>query len=165
MRNRHSIRLKGYDYSQSGAYFITICLQERADILGQIIDDNVHVSAAGEMVQKVWDEIHEYYPGVFTDQFIVMPDHVHGIIVLEPDDADNYPKYSIGGIIKSFKALTTKRYGNGIANFGWPSYNKRLWQRNYYEHIIRDEYEYLQIRNYIIANPENWETDEEYNQP
>ena len=81
-QSRHSIRLKDYDYSQSGAYFVTICTQNGECLLGEIMDGEMHLSSAGQMVRSVWNELPQYYPGVDVDAFVVMPNHIHGIVVL-----------------------------------------------------------------------------------
>ena len=203
IHNRRSIRLKGYDYSQAGAYFVTICVQHRKCLFGDVVDGKMILNDAGQMVQTVWDEIPHKYPGVQTNGFVVMPNHIHGIIGLvgaapcgRPDDghpqggtighprggamghprggamghpqggAMGHPRggaptvsLSLSDVVQRFKTLTTKRYAEGVCNRGWPLFPGKLWQRNYYEHIIRDENDSNRIREYIADNPSKWEWD------
>ena len=145
------------------------------------------LNGARRMVQTVWNEMHENYPGVETDEFVLMPHHIHGIVVLvgagpcacpdigpcacpdtgQPRD-DGQPQgvaptvtLSLPDIVHRFKTMTTKRYTDGVKQSGWPPYPGKLWQRNYYEHIIRNENELNRIREYIQSNPLKWEFDRE----
>jgi len=127
------------------------------------------------MVEVIWDEIAARYAGVDTDAFQIMPNHIHGIIVITPTraganpcvcPADSGPNrgvrpYGLGDVLQRFKSLTTKRYMDGVRYHGWPPFSGRLWQRNYYEHIVRDERSLNRIREYIAANPLQWEYDRE----
>jgi REP element-mobilizing transposase RayT len=156
--HRRSIRLKGYDYSQAGAYFVTICIERRMCLLGAIRDGDVCHNPAGEMVTAVWSELAAHYPGVDTDEFIIMPNHVHGIILLvEPDEG---PGLTLGDVVHRFKTLTTSQYAQGVKELGWEPFPGRLWQRNYYERIVRNERELQATRAYIIGNPFHWVQDE-----
>jgi REP element-mobilizing transposase RayT len=294
--HRRSIRLRGYDYTLAGAYFVTLVTQDRAALFGDVVDGIMRLNDAGRMVQAVWDEIPLFYPGVDVDAFVVMPNHIHGIIVLSDDDVrphdagmvgadprvrplgdgsyrpqsgqpqsgqpqgvaptatgvtvgadprvrplsaveqqsglpqsgqpqegqpqgvapttgvtvgadprvrplsaveqqsglpqsgqpqegqpqgvaptatdvtvgadtgvrpDAPTPLSLGDMIARFKTLTTKRYTDGVKQLGWPPYRGRVWQRNYYEHIIRDDPSLQRIRAYIEANPEGWAADRE----
>ena len=154
---RHSIRLKGYVYAQDGAYFITIVTRNRACLFGDIEDSVPQINNADSMIQSVWVDMATHYPGVETDTFVVMPNHIHGIIFLVgagpracPNDAGQpqgvAPTMSLPDLIHRFKTLTTKRYVDGVKQAGWMPFRGRLWQRNYYEHIIRDEESLLRIR-------------------
>ena len=127
---------------------------------------------AGQMVQAVWDEIPGNYDGVETDVFVIMPNHVHGIVVIVGAGPCACPNHgqprgvaptvlSLPDVVHRFKTLSTKRYVDGVKQHNWKSFDKKLWQRNYYEHIIRDETELNKIREYIINNPLNWQTDDE----
>jgi REP-associated tyrosine transposase len=151
-RRRRSPRLRGYDYTQSGAYFVTICTQGRIPCFGQIIDQAMRLSQAGQMVQATWDELPRHYPGIDLDAFVVMPDHVHGIIVLS-DQAD---RLSLPDAMQRFKSLTTARYRHGVSDGGWVPFPGRLWQRSYYDHIIRGEADLHRIRAYVEENPARW---------
>jgi REP element-mobilizing transposase RayT len=131
--HRRSIRLKGYDYSQPGAYFITICTQDRACLFGEVVDGEMRLNDAGQMVQ---DEIGQ--PQGVAPTKLSLPDVVH-----------------------RFKTMTTKRYIDGVKKFGWTPFRRRLWQRNYYEHIIRNDHALQRIREYIWTNPLRWHLDRE----
>jgi putative transposase len=154
---RRSIRLKGFDYSRPGCYFVTICTQHRACLLGDVVDGGVRLTAAGGMVQGVWDELSVRYSGVETDSFVVMPNHVHGIVVLTGDPSG----MSLAEVVHRFKTLTTRQYAAGVRNLGWPAFHGRLWLRNYYEHLIRDRTSLDRIREYIATNPARWAEDPE----
>jgi REP element-mobilizing transposase RayT len=169
---RHSIRLKGYDYAQEGAYFITIVTQTRACSFGEIMDRVPQLNDAGRMIRSVWVDMAAHYPGVEIDAFVVMPNHIHGIVFLVgagpracPNDAGQpqgvAPTMPVPDIIHRFKTLTTKRYADGVKQAAWTPFAGRLWQRNYYEHVIRDEESLNRIREYILHNPAQWDSDPE----
>ena len=167
---RRSIRLKGYDYAQAGAYFVTICVQDRECLFGQVVEGEMRLNDAGLVVQAVWDELPDHYPGVNADTFVVMPNHVHGIVILVgagPRACPNSgqpqgvaPTLSLPDVVHRFKTLTTKRYVS-VKICGWSPFHGKLWQRNYYEHIIRDESSLHCIREYIATNPARWVEDPE----
>jgi REP element-mobilizing transposase RayT len=175
IHHRRSVRLLGYDYSQTGAYFITICTQNRECLFGKIEDGELRLNDVGEMIQAFWDEIPSYYPGIDIDEFIVMPNHIHGIIVIVGADPCGRPGLanpqngqargpaptglSLPDIAHRFKTMTTKRYADGVKQNGWSAFHGKLWQRNYWEHIIRNESELNSIRLYIQINPAQWELD------
>jgi REP element-mobilizing transposase RayT len=183
-QNRRSIRLAEYDYTQPGAYFITICAHERACVFGDIVGDEMRLNDAGWMVQQCWDEIPEHYPGIDIDAFTVMPNHIHGIVILVgatprgcpvptpqirnrwegqaqgPAPTANTRNLSLPDVVHRLKSLTTRRYADGVKHHNWPPFNKKLWQRNYYEHIIRDEEDLRDIRDYIQNNPLRWADDD-----
>ncbi len=179
IHHRRSIRLKQYDYSSEGAYFVTICAQHRQCLFGDVMDGEMRLNDAGKIILSVWDELPLYYPGANVDAFVVMPNHIHGIIVLTvgagpracPENRTARPEKGqpqgvaptmpLPDLVQRFKSLTTSRYRHGVMQFRWPSFPGKLWQRNYYEHIIRNEDELNRIRQYICDNPSNWETDEE----
>jgi len=192
INRRGSLRLKGYDYAQAGAYFVTICTHDRACLLGEAVGEGVRLSDAGRMIQAVWDELSNQYPGVETDVFAIMPNHIHGIVVLvasnpcvgvgpcaypdhgqtperiaEPADVEGQPQgvaptgLSLSDMVHRFKTLTTKRYTDGVKEREWPAFRGRLWQRNYYDHVIRNERELDKIREYIATNPLRWALDRE----
>ena len=179
--HRRSIRLKGYDYSRAGAYFVTVCVQNRECLFGEIAGRIMRPNGAGQMVGSVWDELPQYYPGVGTDEFVVMPNHIHGIIVLTGAGADpcacprsvhrqgtgesqerGQPQgvaptaMSLPDVLNRFKSFTTTRYRQGIKHQNWSRFSGRLWQRNYHDHIIRNEAELNRIRQYIAENPARW---------
>ena len=175
--NRHSIRLKGYDYSSAGMYFVTICIQGRECVLGDVKDGKIILSDYGRIVKKCWNDLPHHYPHIQLDVFIVMPNHVHGIIwimgnvgaglqpaLIRPDGTGLKPaptktsqkitRHGLPEIIRAFKTFSARKI-NQIRNRS----GTKFWQRNYYEHIIRDEKELNAIREYIVGNPLNWEND------
>jgi REP element-mobilizing transposase RayT len=129
---------------------------------------------AGRMVFGEWASLQERFPNIEMGVFQVMPNHLHGIIIIhnpEPVGAGLVPAHAIrattrvaptiGGIVGAFKSITTHKYIQGVDEFAWPVFYKRLWQRNYYEHIIRDQADHERIAGYIRDNPVNWDQDEE----
>ncbi|MEA2085300.1 MAG: transposase [Thermodesulfobacteriota bacterium] len=209
-KNRQSIRLRKYDYSQAGAYFVTICTQNKKCFFGGITNEKMILNDAGRMINMIWDELPINYPGVNVDEFQIMPNHVHGIIILvgagpcacpemtdridmdqsqitgqpreinngqpreinngQPQEINNgQPQgvaptaagLSLSDVVHRFKSLTTARYRHGVKQNQWPPFPGKLWQRNYYEHIVRDENELNDIRRYIMANPRKWDLDRE----
>jgi REP element-mobilizing transposase RayT len=164
--SRRSTRLRDYDYAQAGAYFVTICTQDRLPLLGSVTDGRMHLSPAGEMVARVWSTLGQYYAGVSLDSFTVMPNHLHGIIVLseppqrgeEPGESAT-PAPSLSFVVGRFKSFTTHEYGKGAREQGWPRYRDRFWQARFYDHVIRNERGLDAIREYIANNPLKWELD------
>jgi putative transposase len=171
IHHRRSVRLQGYDYSRGGAYFITICTQDRTRLLGEIIDGQMSLSAAGQMIEEVWAGLPMRFPTIVLDAFVVMPDHLHGVLILsdetgEPNagaEVGNVNEHApgtlpgtIGRILQTFKSTSTHFYIQGVRQQGWPPFAGRLWQRNYYERIIRNEQALERIRTYINANPSRW---------
>jgi putative transposase len=160
---RHSIRLKEYDYSQPGQYFITICVQHRSCLFGHVEEASCLLTPAGEMVDAKWRAIAERFPMVELGPHVVMPNHMHGLIHIDAPGSgtpvsDKQSK-SIGSIIQWFKTGTTYDYISGVKTEGWPSFAGRLWQRNYWEHVVRHERDYDRIADYIEANPFLWNED------
>lgn len=179
---RRSIRLKGWDYSTEGVYFITICAHNREYLFGEIIDGTMNLNAPGVMAIKTWEQLSERFSFLELDAKVVMPNHFHAIVIInrrgescirpsEPlgDHKDRpYGKRlqgtsegSIGRIVQAFKSITTHQYIRGVRDYGWSPFSGKLWQRNYYEHIVRDEKEWQLISDYIAANPINWALDRE----
>jgi putative transposase len=192
--HRRSIRLKGFDYSQNGYYFVTICVQNREWLLGNSGNGEMTLSEAGMMVKKRWFKLPVKYSNIRLDEFIIMPNHIHGIIIIDvgpnpclagrqacirpnkninikniqgdnvvsPLPSSNIPNsYSgLGQYISWFKRMSTNAYIHGVKEHDWPMFNKHLWQRNYYEHIIWNEKQYCAIKQYIQDNVKNWEMDE-----
>jgi putative transposase len=167
IHHRRSIRLKGYDYSLAGAYFVTVCSWGKGCIFGEIADGEIHLNEYGEIVMKCWNGIQDHLPHVETDEFIIMPNRVHGIVFMVgarhavplQTIGEQFAKPVSGSlptIIRSFKSAVT-RSSNIFRNTpGTP-----VWQRNYYEHIIRNDKELQTIREYIRYNPLKWDEDEE----
>ena len=155
--NRRSIRLTGYDYTRSGAYYVTITTQDRIRVFGDVVNGIMRLNDAGQMISDIWFGIPKHNEGVSVDEFIVMPDHIHGIIVLTAMNQSSAPNgLSLSEIVGRFKSLTTRLYSQKVQDNIWPPFNRRLWQRNYYEYIIRDDHELSTIRQYINQNPYLW---------
>jgi putative transposase len=157
--HRRSIRLKGFDYSRSAIYFVTICVQNRECLFGTIPQNgnSVSLNDAGKMVSAEWLALPSRFSSVILDEFVVMPNHFHGIIYIPPDSpVDNL---TLGRIIGAFKSIVNNNYITGVKDRGWTPFAKRLWQRNYYEHIVRDDSALQKIQQYIRDNPLTWQID------
>jgi putative transposase len=161
-RSRRSIRLKEFDYSQPGLYFVTIVTHQRKCVFGEVADGSVQLSEAGRVVNEMWHGLPERFPDASADLFVVMPNHVHVIVnvgaqFIAPGGAGEGAMNrapTLGQIIRSVKAAATHRLRQtrGL---------EFVWQRNYYEHVIRDEEALNRIRQYILDNPTRWELDPE----
>ncbi|MCF7847242.1 MAG: hypothetical protein K9M45_00205 [Kiritimatiellales bacterium] len=199
--NRKSIRLPGYDYSGSGGYYVTMCTQGRRHFFGCVVRENdsvganpcvrpdypniyVQLSAAGEMVKKWWNKIPDKFPGMHCDEMIVMPNHVHFIVIntmgkaqgehagntglakksptpgghMGPPVQVGREGHSLSTVVQWFKTMPTNEYIHGVKQHGWLRFDNRLWQRNYWERIVREN-EWDRIREYIRDNPVNWAQD------
>ncbi len=172
--HRRSLRLSGYDYSQNGAYFVTVCTQNRECLFGKIENGEMRLNDTGRMVCQCWQDIPLHFPNVLNDGFVVMPNHFHGILFIvgaivgaknvSPLQAKNVSPLqgqrtdgtskTIGSIVRGFKIGVTKWMRNDYPG-------KNVWQRNYFEHIIRDDDDLNRIRKYIVENPAKWEIDRE----
>ena len=185
IHHRRSIRLQCYDYSQAGALFVTICTNNRENLFGTIVTGAMQLNDAGKMAERCWVDIPAHFPSVELDEFVIMPNHIHGIIVLTDSittvgakdlwaknvrakdiwakdiwakdisplrDRPTGTSGTIGSIVRGFKIGVTKwfRQQNTI---------HEVWQRNYWEHIIRNETERDRFREYIRNNPARWEQD------
>ncbi len=171
--NRHSFRKKGYDYSQSGLYFITICTENKIHLFGKITNGEMQLNNEGKIVAKEWIKTAKIRNEVELDKWTIMPNHFHSIIKITqrrgtacrahlPTQQFTHPTqqyanpipYSLPTIIRSFKSAVTKGI-NELNNHP----GTKLWQRNYWEHIIRNDDELYRIRQYIMRNPINWQKD------
>jgi putative transposase len=179
-----SARLASWDYSHNGAYFITICTANREHYFGKIINGQQQLSPQGKIANEYWSQIPDHFQFVLLDAFVVMPNHIHGIIVInKPGNETNsfgvetghalslqsstknpeqyHPRFrnpgknSISSIVGSFKSAVTRYCNENNLSFGW--------QARFHDHIIRDNDEFNRIRNYIISNPMNWENDKFFN--
>ncbi|MHC1784203.1 MAG: transposase [Anaerolineaceae bacterium] len=175
---RRSIRLPGFDYSQSGIYFITIRTHNRRRLFGTIRGGKMRLSKFGEIILEEIERTPSIRQEIIVDVFQILPDHIHIVIIISPVGAHGCapedgcapaggrpsaptmpirkPK-SDGSFIAGFKSITTSRINKNRANLGVP-----VWQRNYYEHIIRDDEDWERIREYILSNPSNWGKDSEF---
>jgi putative transposase len=169
IHKRRSIRLPGHDYTARGVYFITICTHRHEYLFGDIVDGVMQLNDAGHRAQNCWNEIPDHFPHVTVDAFVVMPNHIHGILFivdspsvgaknfspLQPDQRPRGTSKTIGSVVRGFKIGVTK----------WARKNtsiQSVWQRNYWEHIIRSEPELNGLREYIRNNPLRWELDRLY---
>src|SRR3990172_7225774 len=185
IHHRHSIRLKGYDYSRAGAYFVTVCTKDRECMFGEVVGGSMQLNNVGQMLDKWWIELTNKYPLLEIDEYIVMPNHLHGIIAIidncrgevsspllkiEQEGWETQPlqktsvqkggetpplqKLTLGQNIAYHKYQTTKQINQSHNTPGFP-----VWQRDYFEHIIRNEEELNRIREYIINNLLQWQFD------
>jgi REP element-mobilizing transposase RayT len=168
---RKTIRLQNYDYSQPGAYFVTIVTHARKCLFGEVRDGDMVLSDAGSMVCQVCSEMGDCIDGLSLGIYQVMPNHFHAIFMLGMDDDWQEDKLSnpwspdskltLSAAVNRFKSLTTYRYIQGVNTQGWPKFDSHLWQRSFYDHVIRDENDFEAISDYIYANPASWAEDEE----
>lgn len=154
---RQNLRYPGFDYSSAGCYFVTICAGSRDRWFGDVIDGAVHLNNAGKTVATCWNDLASRFPSIHLDDMILMPDHLHGIVMLgyDPSQIDTAPR--LGAVVQTFKSISTVQYSAGVRGGGWPPFDRRLWQRNYFEHIIRDDRSLERHREYIAGNPGRWE--------
>jgi len=180
---RKPLRLKKYDYSKPGYYFVTICAQDRQCLFGNVDRNQMILNRAGKIINQWWLTMSERFENIGLDEYKIMPNHLHGIIVIKNvvgDDQCVGPNPKMGGhigpplqtmqkqtrqqqllfrIIQLFKTKTTNGYINGVKNNQFPPFNKRLWQRSYCDHIIRNEKSLDKIRQYIRYNHLKWDED------
>lgn len=171
MIRKNSNRLPGYDYSLPGAYSVTICTCNRQHLFGKIDQGRMVLNDAGLFWQQCWQEIPQHFPGVALDEFVVMPNHVHGLIIIdnvavgvqhvEPlrnDGSQRLANFqyvipgSLGAIVRGFKSAVTRWFHTNTQI-------KTVWQRNFHDHVVRDDPELNRIRTYICQNPAKWESD------
>ncbi len=156
--DRRSIRLREYDYTQPGAYFLTICVHDRKSAFGEIVDGQTRLNDFGQVVETEWFKTGKIRNNVKLHQHVVMPNHFHGILWITETVgatrrvAPTLQPNSLGSLIGQFKSIVTKQ----IRKMGLHEFK---WQRNYYEHIIRNEDELNRIREYIMYNPRRWQFD------
>lgn len=164
-KNRKSIRLKNYDYAKAGLYFITICTNHRKTIFGYIDNGCMILNDAGRMIEKWYFELENKFKNIQSHQKVVMPNHIHCIVEIVYDTT---PKQNTTGrdaglplyeVVQWLKTMTTNEYIRGVKNSGWEVFDKKMWQRNYWEHIIRNEQSYIKLSQYIENNPLQWEMD------
>ena len=184
---RRSIRLPHYDYSRAGYYFITVTTHKRMHLFGEIDDGVMVLNVAGEMIRRLWYEIEEDFPCVALHDFVIMPNHMHGIIqIVGAPLVGAHDMYTmlkttntkratvktanvrrattrvaptVGDVVGAYKSKTTNTYIQMVKNNTLPPFDKRIWQRNYYEHVVRDANDHTCIAEYIQNNPLTWEED------
>jgi len=175
--HRRSIRLKNYDYSNTGAYFITVCAYNRECLFGNMQTGKIVLNQFGQIISNKWNQIPKHFLNVQLDEFIIMPNHLHGIIIIvgakhltkefsknlqyrqknaSPLHLNGTKPGSLSAIMQNFQSVTTRKINQIRKTPG-----SKLWQRNFFEHIIRDEKELNQVREYVINNPLEWELDKE----
>lgn len=157
---RRSIRLRGHDYAAPRAYFVTICTHGRLCVFGSICGGQLTLSPAGHMVAAILRALPERFPAIEPDALVIMPNHVHAIIATTSSLAEPAARPPLGAIVGALKSLTTNAYARGVREQGWRPFEGRLWQRNYYERIVRDEADLGRVRAYIEQNPARWEEDD-----
>ena len=192
--HRRSIRLKGYDYSQEGMFYVTMCIQNREFLFGKIDNGEMILNDAGKMVEKWYYELENKFPDIKCGEFVVMPNHFHCIIIntghmdnvgadlcvcpfnikgktnsnesvlgVEGESVLGVQSEHIGSllhkIVQWFKTMSTNEYIRGVKTMGWKRFDGKLWQRNYWEHIIKDDQSFKNISKYITNNPKNWDAD------
>jgi putative transposase len=171
--DRKSARMKDFDYSQAGAYFVTICTQNKVCLFGDVTDGKMVLNDAGRMVEKWYRELPKKFKDIAIDEYIIMPNHIHFIIVNTGSvgadlcvcprntNAGEHAGSPLRKIVQWFKTMTTNEYMRNVQRNEWQPFNGKLWQRNYYEHVIRNDGDMNQIREYVAQNPMKWELDEE----
>ncbi len=163
---KKQLRMPGYDYKTPGYYFITLCVHNRTCLFGEVLNHEIHLNAAGNMIKRIWDEIPCKYTNWSVDSLVVMPNHIHAVVVLSPSPLINAPSLddntvlSLSELMRSIKTYTMTCYSNGVRNDGWLKYEQHLWQRSYYEHMVRNDKSLEKIREYIMNNPAQWELDD-----
>jgi len=181
-QRRRLIRLPGYDYTQAGGYFVTMVVKDRACLFGEVVAGEMHLNEFGCIVHSVWADLPGHYSNVQCDAFIVMPNHLHGVIILAADGAGRQsgvgagfkpargvvagdpnsvraglkPAPTLAEIIRALKTFSARRVNQMRNTLGLP-----VWQRNYYEHVVGGEDELNRIREYMVNNPTQWELDRE----
>jgi putative transposase len=169
--SRRSVRLPEFDYAKVGMYFVTICAFERRCIFGEICGNKTVLSPIGQIISACWIEIPQHFPHAKIETYVVMPNHLHGIVTIHSKRVDANPQAktataiesigkptpgSIPTIIRSFKAAASKR-----ARESEYAKVESIWQRGYYEHVLRNTKEYVEITNYILQNSARWADDED----
>ena len=168
-RSRRSIRLKGFDYSTNGAYFLTICVRNRECLLGEIQDGKMLLNDYGEIVRDVWEGLPKQVLDIDLDEYVIMPNHFHAILVidksvdsanvydgLDVNEAKDRRKMLLPKVVGRFKMLAAKAINQSREIEG------SFWQRNYHENVIRSEEDLQRVREYIVNNPKQWEIDENH---
>lgn len=173
IHHRRSIRLRDYDYRSDGAYFVTLCTFQRECLFGEVVGEEMQLNEVGRIVQTAWFDLPNHYTKVMLDQSIIMPNHFHGVIILTdannvgaglvrtglkpaPTTPEHYGnRQGLSEIVRAFKTFSARRINQLRENAGYP-----VWQRNYYERIIRNETDLANIRCYIAGNPMKWDMDE-----
>ena len=175
-RHRHSLRLPDYDYTAPGAYFITLCTWKKHCLFSEIIKGEINLSVFGNVAVEEWVKTSDIRKEISTDIFVVMPNHIHGIVIINNSGdisnsgatgrsplqathsqiANRLAPKSLEAFVAGYKSSVTKRINKVRSSPKQP-----FWQRNYYEHVIRNDHELQRVRDYIVTNPLRWEIDSE----
>jgi REP element-mobilizing transposase RayT len=161
---RRSIRLKNYDYTTGGAYFVTICAHHRESLFGEVKDGVMRLNDHGVIARTAWEDLPNDYDGVRLDAFVVMPNHVHGIVWLQdtvgagfkPAPTPRPNRHGLPEFVRAFKTFSSRRINERRRTTGRP-----VWQRGYYEHVVRNMESLQRIEEYILSNPSRWALDPE----
>jgi len=161
MRERKRIRLKSYDYSQDGYYFVTICAENRKEWFGKVEKGEMILNQYGKIANQCWDDLPNHYLNCSLDIFVIMPNHIHGIIVINNDNTVGnglkpFPTHGLSEMIRGFKTFSSRKINEEIKND-----NKFQWQKSFYDHVIRNETELYRIRDCIKNDPLEWDLDRE----
>lgn len=160
-RRRHSLRLRRFDYGHPGSYFVTICTYQRQCLFGRIVDGRMQVSEAGQHVLNSWHALPDHFTGVERDEYVLMPNHIHGVVRIVDLGGARHASplrqgVALGVVIGAFKSAAARRIRSAVG-----ADVQRIWQRGYYEHVIRSERSLQAIREYIRNNPMQWALDGE----
>ena len=153
---RKLMRMQDFDYSRTGSYFITICTKDRKNIFGAVGADSI----SARMITRTFSETIKQFNGVESPIFVVMPNHFHAIINLTRTDMESVP--TVSDIVQSFKRYSTVEYAKMVKQGLLPPFDKQIWQRSFYDHIIRNRDDYNEVYKYIYENPKHWELDKLY---
>jgi len=154
---RKRTRVQGFDYRDPGPYFVTICEHRRTNRFGRVVDHCMMPNEAGEMVIKAWLELPEKFSEITFDAFVLMPNHVHGLVMFDSEDVGR--NVSLSEAMKWFKTMTTNWYMRGVKAQAWSRFDGHLWQRSFHDRIVRSDLEMDRFRTYIANNPALWVED------
>ncbi len=154
MTARKAMRMRQFDYSSQGAYFITIVTNNRMNLFGRVVDGEMELNEAGTMVAREYEALEQHFDGMGCLDYVVMPNHFHCLIYLDKDKGIALTK-----IIEHFKSITTHKYIIGVKGNGWQRFDQKLWQRNYWDDIIFNGLQFEMVQHYIYLNPARWNKD------
>jgi REP element-mobilizing transposase RayT len=160
-RHRRPARSRTIAYDRPGWFFVTIVTRGRWPFFGEIAGGVERLNAGGIAVEQCWLALPERFPAIRLDEFVLMPNHLHGIVVIEPARADQTAP-SLSAVVGAFKSLSTRAWSRGVIEEGWEPFEGRLWQRSYHDRLLRSPEELELARAYIVANPSAWPADDEH---
>jgi len=161
MSERKQVRLKGYDYSESGHYFVTICVKNRKGFFGSVAEGKMDLNVYGAIVSECWYDLPKHYVNCSLDSFVILPNHVHGIVVIDNRNVVGngfkpFPTHGLSEIVRGFKTFSSRKINERVRNR-----DRFSWQKSFYDHVIRSEKSLEKIREYIQNNPMKWDLDRE----